>query len=196
MFPDDMTMEYIDSPLGDYINEIMAQYMVPRDIWMNLTKMPIRIFYGDYISDDYFSLGDEPKSMTLEEGNFLYVQGPLLFGAADFDISDYYTYETPEGTYVPAGVYMVGEGDDKDIPPGTFAVYPGTISGGDVKIYYSQETFEDDGSWHLGYDKHYEVRVRKNQASETIILEEGYVLLVEKDVVMKKGSGGTKLVFD
>ena len=152
--------------------------------------------YGEYRSDNYFTLGDEPKSIMLEEGNFLYLQGSLMLSPDEFSLSDYYTYEVPEGTYVPVGVYMVGEGDDKDIPPGTFTVYAGTVSGGDVKIHYSQETFAQDGSWHLGYDKHCEVRVSKSQSSETIVLEEGYVLLVENDVVMRKGSGGGKLVFD
>lgn len=152
--------------------------------------------YGEYVSDDYFVLGEEPKSITVEEGNYLYVQGNLLFSPGAFALSDYYTYEAPEGTYVPAGAYMVGEGEDKDIPPGTFTVYPGTVSGGDIKIYYSQETFAADGSWHLGYDSHSEIRVKKGQSSETIMLEEGYVLLVESDVIMRKGAGGTKLVFD
>ena len=41
---------------------------------------------------------------------------------------------------------------------------------GEVKIYYSQETFAEDGSWHLGYDKYCEVRVKKSLASETILL--------------------------
>ena len=152
--------------------------------------------YGDYISDDYFTLGEEPKSMVLEKDNYLYVEGPLLFSAEAFQVSDYYTYEAPEGTYVPAGVYMVGDGDDKDIPAGSFTVYAATISGGEVKVYYSEDTFAQDGSWHLGYDKYYEIPVKKNTTSETIILEEGYVLLVEKDVIMKKGTGAGKLVFD
>ena len=152
--------------------------------------------YGDYISDDYFSLGDEPKSMTLEDGNFLLVEGPLLFSAGEFAPSDYYTYEVPEGTYVPAGAYIVGDGEDKDIPTGTFTVYAGTVYGGEVKIYYSQENYTQDGSWHLGYDKHYEIRVTDTQAPETIVLEEGNVLLVEKDVIMKKGTGREKLIFD
>ena len=153
-------------------------------------------YYGEYISDDYFTLGEEPKSMTLENGNYLYVEGSLMFSASEFSLSDYYTYEVPEGTYVQAGAYMVGEGEDKDIPPGTFTVYPGTVYGGEVKIYNSEEAFAEDGSWHLGYDKHCEVLVKNTTSSETIMLEEGYVLFVEKDVVMKKGSGGTKLVFD
>ena len=152
--------------------------------------------YGEYISDDYFTLGEEPKSMLLEEGNFLYIEGSLLFSASEFDVADYYTYEVPEGTYVAAGAYMVGEGEDKDLPAGTYTVYSGTIYGGDVKIYQTQEAFAEDGSWHLGYDKHCEVRVKRNTASETITLEEGSVLYVEKDVVMRKGTGKSKLVFD
>ena len=153
-------------------------------------------YYGDYISDDYFTLGDEPKSMTLEEGNYLYVEGPLLFSAGEFAISDYFIYEPPEGTYVPAGAYMVGEGEDMDIPTGTFTVYAGTVYGGEIKIYYSKETYAQDGSWHLGYDKHCEVPVTKNPVPETIVLEEGYVVLVESDVIMKRGTAGGKLVFD
>lgn len=153
-------------------------------------------YYGEYISDDYFSLGEEPKSIMLETGNYLYVEGSLLFSSSEFAVSDYYTYEAPEGTYVPAGAYMVGEGDDKDIPSGTYTVYAGTISGGEIKIYYTQESFAEDGSWHLGFDKHYEVRVTKELSSETIVLEEGNVLFVESDVIMRKGTGGGKLVFD
>ena len=152
--------------------------------------------YGEYISDDYFTLGEEPKSMILEEGNYLYVEGPLLFSAGEFAISDYYTYEPPEGTYVPAGTYMIGDGEDKDIPSGTFTVYAGTVSGGDIKIYYSQEKYAKDGSWHLDYDKHCEVPVTETLSSETIVLEEESVVLVESDVIMRKGTAGGKMVFD
>ena len=152
--------------------------------------------YGEYLSDDYFILGDEPKSIVFEEGNYLLVEGPLIFSSNEFLASDYYTYEVPEGTYVPAGVYTVGEGEDKDIPAGTYTVYAGTINGGDLKIYYSQETFAEDGSWHLGYDKHCEIDPNDSLSSEMIILEEGFVLLVENDIVMKKGSSGAKLEFD
>lgn len=60
VFPEDHVLDYVDSPLGDTINAVMAQYTAPRADWMNLTKMPIRIYYGDYIkkeaSDDF---GDE-----------------------------------------------------------------------------------------------------------------------------------------
>ena len=153
-------------------------------------------YYGDYISEAYFSLGDEPKSITLEDGNYLYVEGQLLFGAGEFDPADFFTYEPPKGTYVPAGAYMVGEGEDKDIPAGTYTVYAGTVYGGEVKIYNDSDKYAQDGSWHFGYDNYCELRVAKKLEAETIILEEGYVLLVEKDVVMKRGSGGGKLVFD
>ena len=152
--------------------------------------------YGEYVSDDYFVLGDDPKSMTLDDNNYLYIEGTLMFSADEFSPEEYYTYEIPEGTYVPAGVYLVGEAEDKDIPPGTYTAFPGTISGGDVKVYFEQDTYANDGSWHLGYDQHYDIRVTKGNSSESFMLEEGNVLLVEKDVVMRKGTGGAKLVFD
>ena len=101
-------------------------------------------------------------------------------------------------------------------------MYAGTVTGGEAKIYYSRDAYAEDGAWHLGYDKdlssnnliillgffpdycvrkprcskHCEIRVAKSRKSETILLEDGYVLLVEKDVVMKKGTGGGKLIFD
>ena len=60
LFPEDYQLDYVDSPLGSIINDVMAQYTAPRERWLNLTKMPIRIFYGDHIkhepSDDF---GDE-----------------------------------------------------------------------------------------------------------------------------------------
>ena len=151
--------------------------------------------YGEYISDDYFNLGDQPKSVTLEEGNYLYLQsGELMVSASAFDVNDYFTFEIPEGTYVAAGVYEVG--DDRDLPAGTYTAYPATLDGGEFKIYYTKEAFAEDGSWHLGYDSHREMRVKDKVESETFVLEDGYILLVEKDIVMKKGTGGSKLVFD
>lgn len=152
--------------------------------------------YGEFLSADFFKLGDDPKSISFEEGNYLWVEGSLILSSNEFQPSDYSNYEVPEGTYVPAGVYTVGEGEDKDIPTGTYTVYAGTINGGDLKIYYSQDTFADDGSGHHGYDKHYEIDPYDSLSSEMIVLEEGYVLLVENDIVMKKGSSGAKLEFD
>ena len=151
--------------------------------------------YGDYIYDSYFSLGEQPKNFILEEGNYLYLQnGQLLVSPTVFDTTEYYSFEMPEGTYVAAGAYEVG--DDKDLPAGTYTAYPASLSGGEFKIYFTKEAFAEDGSWHFGYDSHREVEVTDKVESETFVLEDGYILLVEKDIVMRKGTGGSKLVFD
>ena len=148
--------------------------------------------YGEYLSDSYFGIGDEPKSIYLEANNFLLLQnGSLLISPQPFNPSDFYTYVLPEGTIVPVGAYEVGESGD--IPAGKYSIFAGTVSGGDLKIYYTKEKYSSDGSWHLGYDKHYELDASKSATPETIILEEGNVLLIEKDVVMKKQK---KLLFD
>lgn len=147
-------------------------------------------YYGEYLYDNYFHLGEDSKSLVLEEGNFLYLEaGSIVISASPITPSDYYTYKVPEGTYVPVGVYNVGD----DIPAGKYLAYSGTIRGGDVKIYFTEEDFKSDGAWHLGYDQHFELDVKKTPVSCSLVLEDGYVVFVEKDIVMKKQ---VKLSFD
>lgn len=148
--------------------------------------------YGEYLSDDYFGVGDEPKSVRLDEGNFLLLEsGSLLISVTPFKSSDYFKYELPDGTLVPAGVYEVGE--NGEIPAGKYNAFAGTAAGGEVKIYLTKEKFTSDGSWHLGYDQHYELNATRNPKGEGLVLEEGYVVLVEQEIVMKKQQ---KLSFD
>ncbi len=148
--------------------------------------------YGEYLSDDYFGVGDEPKSVRLGEGNFLLLEsGSLLISTTPFKSSDYIKYELPDGTLVPTGVYEVGE--NGEIPAGKYNAFAGTASGGDLKIYLTKEKFTSDGSWHLGYDQHYELNATRNPKGEGLVLEEGYIVLVEQDIIMKKQQ---KLSFD
>lgn len=61
IFPDDFELEPIESPWGtEQMNAIMQPPTLPREEWLNLTKVPIRIYYGDYISE-------EPSSVYGEE---------------------------------------------------------------------------------------------------------------------------------
>lgn len=139
--------------------------------------------YGEYIYDDYFSIEDDAISMLLEEGNFLWLEeGSIVFSVSEINLLD--LYEVPEGTYVPAGSYVVGE----DIPAGKYTAYSGTIFGGEVKVYYSENTFKSNK-----YDKRYEIEVEKPQVPAALVLEDGYVVFVEKDIVMRKQA---KLSFD
>ena len=65
-FPDDYVLEDLYSPLGVEFNKVMAQYTVPKDEWMKLTKIPIFVYYGDYVnmtpSDE---VGDEVWRFSL-----------------------------------------------------------------------------------------------------------------------------------
>ncbi|MBE5997040.1 MAG: hypothetical protein E7240_06775 [Lachnospiraceae bacterium] len=59
LFPDDLDLGPIESPNAN-IRVDMTQFYCPREQWMNLTKFPIRIFYGDYINKTPTeSYGDE-----------------------------------------------------------------------------------------------------------------------------------------
>ena len=146
--------------------------------------------YSEYLFNEYCDLNYDQISVSLEIGNIIRVYfGSILFSKASINQEDYYVYQVPEGTYVPAGVYKVGE----DIPVGKYRVYSGTILGGEIKIYFKEETYNSDGSWHLGYDKLVEVEVKPTVVYETVDLEEGNIVLVELDVVMKKQA---KLSFD
>jgi len=146
---------------------------------------------NDYLTGDLIFLTDEPVSISLEDGNCLSVQGPVALSVAPFTEDERYRYTAPEGTLVPAGVYEVGE--NADIPVGTYLAYPATLSGGDIKLYSTMAAYESDGSWHLGYDTHYELDVTADLQPETIRVSEGMAVLVEKDVIMKKQAA---LVFE
>jgi len=68
VFPDDIDFGPIESPVPA-IREDMKQYYCPREQWMNLTKFPIRVYFGDYIkkepSDVY---GDEIWRISVDFG--------------------------------------------------------------------------------------------------------------------------------
>lgn len=52
IFPDDYEIEYWDSPLGTEASMAMRPFVAPKEEWLNLTKIPIRIYYGDYITEE------------------------------------------------------------------------------------------------------------------------------------------------
>lgn len=148
-------------------------------------------YYGEYISDNMFTLGEAPESVVLAEGNLLCLDSAgVVCTLYEFAEEDYYRYTPPEGTCVPAGSYLVGE--EGNLPAGNYEVFAADVQGGEIRIYFKEEDFFNDGSWHLGCDKHYDIDTGEK---ETIKLEEGYLLFVEKDVVMTRQKR-TKLVFD
>ncbi len=133
--------------------------------------------YGEYLLDEYFNLGANPKSISLEEGNFLYLQnGSLMYRSVSFEASDYYTYEVPDGTPVPKGIYHVPD----DIPAGRYTIYAADISGGNIDVYYSEEAKEQ-------YDlAQLDIYTVAPEVSEIIELKDGFLVEVDHDIIMKK----------
>ena len=142
------------------------------------------LFHENILENEKFALGGNTKEITLNDGYYIIVQdGPLMVSTSDFDPSEYYPeYEAPEGTRVPAGVYFVGNEEDSDIPSGRYTIYPATIMGAYVKIYYSKEAYHNDTD---EYDSG-ELAVTEPLIDIPIVLEEGSVIIFNYDVILKK----------
>jgi len=140
--------------------------------------------YGEYKDRCYLEFGEGFQTIDLEDGNYLYIQeASIKFGVMEFTEDDYYKYIPPEGTYVPAGIYIGGE----DIPAGVYQVYPANLTEGDVYIY---ENKTGEGS---DWISHVDVEVTADGTHEMIQVRDGNKVKIDTDVVMKKQP---KLNFD
>lgn len=120
------------------------------------------------------TIGEEAEHIELTEGNYVDINAPVKFSLVEFEKDDYCEYTPPEGTNVPAGIYIVGE----DIPAGTYRVFPASVNWGFILIYGnasddnqcldSQAINLDDGSY------------------ITIRVADGNMIELEVDVVMNK----------
>ena len=72
-------------------------------------------------------------------------------------------------------------------------MFAGSISGGKLLLYSSVEAYNKDKSSRLNYDEKYELEASKTASGFMIRLDEGNVVFVEQDVIMKKQQ---KLHFD
>lgn len=140
--------------------------------------------YGEYKDRCYLGFGDGFQTIDLEDGNYLYIQeASIKFSVTEFTADDYYKYTPPEGTYVPAGIYFVGE----DIPAGVYQVYPANLTEGDVYVYETEAG--EGGDW----ISHVDVEVTVDGSHETIQVRDGNKVKIDTDVIMKKPP---KLSFD
>ena len=129
------------------------------------------------------SLSEAPIAIELKEGNVLRIArgGVLTLKTENYNPSDYYKFELPEGTLVPKGSYTIGT----DIPAGMYRAYAGTVNGGRFSI---DTVYIDDAGNTSKKSKKSSTRLFTTTAQEYEILnlEEGDVLEVETDIVMKK----------
>ena len=73
-----------------------------------------------------------------------------------------------------------------EIPEGEYDIYPGVLTGGKVYLYDNEYDCKNDVTYHFNADKSYDLHVCKNLKPITVYLKEGYFIVVEKDVIMKK----------
>lgn len=135
-----------------------------------------------YIAE--YELGNSVKSVDLPDGSFIVVKySSVALSNSEFTFEDVYSYTVPDGTLVPAGRYVVGV----EIPAGTYNFYAGTGYGGRAYVYTSEEDSLSDGTMH-GKAK---IKIEVDPSThlddyETAILEDGLIVVVNRDVVMRK----------
>ena len=158
-------------------------------------SVPVQIQKGeDRAVRSYMTLGDAPLQTILNDGDNVYVEsGKVYLSPKEYDPSELYQYQPPEGTRVPEGVYFVGE----DIPAGRYSVYPGEVPGGRYEVYVRKT--DEDGSTRYVYksEKIYQntVWVTAELKPVVIDLDDGDKIQIKNSVIMKK-TEKTKLVFN
>ena len=124
------------------------------------------------------------ESHDLIDGEVVYFYSKrLALGKLEFTFDDVFEYKVPDGTYVPKGLYIVGQ----DIPEGTYRVYAGTKKAGRLSVFSSQEEMNKKST----FNSYAECELTaypsdSDDLFETIILSSGKYVKVESDVVMKK----------
>lgn len=95
---------------------------------------------GEKIDSVSFHLEDKATRITLEDGNYFSIEHTtLMFSLNEYENGVYYRYDLPEGTIVPAGMYVIGV----DIPAGTYQLFATTLEEKVVFIYPSATNKED-----------------------------------------------------
>lgn len=135
--------------------------------------------------NDYISLNDQASCVNLKKDNMVRIGDfPVTISVRELTENERYQYVIPDGTYVPCGTYKVGQ----DIPAGTYQVYMGSIYGGYLAIYPDDAAYKDDNS-----ATYVELRVVWSDHTKSAVLEDGNIVVVHRDVVLRKQA---KLVFD
>ncbi len=147
------------------------------------------LFSETWLSQFRFSFDGNYKTIYFEDGYYFTLTDSLTFSSIPFSKEDLWKIDVPKGTLIPAGVYTVGN----EIPAGEYELYPGELTGGDLYLYYNEYSYKNDGSYHFNSDKHYELKVFKTLKPMSIYLEDGYIILAENDVIMKKPEKTTQV---
>lgn len=143
---------------------------------------------------EYLHLCEEPLSYSLEENNILRIDGgEVMISASTFYAMDYCNFVPPVGTRVPKGVYKVGV----DLPAGDYLVTTGSIDVGYIYVYYAEDKYTESLDHYVKSDEFLSYYPHKTTKFDKLSLQDGYVLDVQSDVVMKRDKEEkVTLVFD
>lgn len=136
--------------------------------------------YGDYLMSEYYSIGEQSKTIDLKDGNYLYIQNaPVKISLIDYSEDEYYSYTPPTGTTVPIGIYTIGS----EIPAGFYTVYPPSYEDSThIQIFGSREAYESDDGKYIWIV----VKATSSASESSFKLDDGNILIVDGAVIMKK----------
>lgn len=176
-----------DIAAGSY-QVIVADFGSKEYAWLYLFENQEAYNDRDALTYTAISLYDsETGGISLENGNILMIDAlPCAFSVSDFSNEDFPVYEVPEGTIIPGGTYTIGD----SIPMGMYQIYSGSIRGAEIYGYSDLETSRSDERRN---ECDYEIElIASNPAQGTTqTFEEGTIVVITDDVVMKKQAAFT-----
>lgn len=178
----------VDFKPGTYYLGIVEPYTYGGEVSVQIKKgdaMPVRVGV---------LLGDVPLQTILNDGDSIYIETDQIYlSAREYDPEEFYKYKVPDGTFIPEGVYFVGE----DIPAGRYSVSPGGIPAGRYEVFVpeSKENGETRYVYKSGDAYRKTIWVTTDTKTVTIDLDDGDKIEVKRPIVMKK-TEKTKLIFD
>lgn len=139
-------------------------------------------------SNQEFRTEKEPKWVTLEDGYYIEIlYRPLWFSFVEVDESERLKFSEIDGTLIPTGTYLIG----RDIPAGSYKVYPYNILGVDILVYSDEDRFYSDKSYSNTYASN-NITLYYDQDNEesycTLMLSDGNILSINNSVIMKKAT--------
>lgn len=145
--------------------------------FLNRAAVFVYAVNGECIFKEYYTLGEQPNRLPLEDGNEVYIEdATIVLKTTEFTDEEICVYTPPEGVYVPAGIYIVG----KDIPADRYTIYSTDIEGDRVYIWYNESNYETSLS---SCDDRFLVN---HKYQGRVMLNEGFVIQFLRDVIMIK----------
>ena len=187
-------------PEGEYITLRIGKYKIGTDVkpgrfYVYKEKLTgysnIRLEFRDE-NDKYLNAiypGFDVPSISLIEGQTLEVEYDSIILSAEYvPLEDFYEMKDPGGTVVPKGIYHIS----KDIPAGSYELYPISFKGSSAIYYADEEIYERIKVGDKDY-KEYELKFmlldidfNEKNYGQSFYLPEGSVFVLSDAIKMKK----------